>query len=480
MAFTRPKASQINFDVTNISDPLIRLNSAETGNADKDAGFVIERGDDTNVAIIYDESADQFALVNTTETGSTSGNVTIASYAGLQAGNINNTGTLTVSGAVNFNDTTGSTSTTTGALIVDGGVAIAENLFVGGTIDMDRLSLTSSQTTVPPLRLTANSLNDGVGALRIDGSQADIYLNPSTATHTTVTFAVNEDQRLAFGMDNSSDFYITRRTGGAWYDDTFVIDRDTGELRYGYDLTVAGDTTVTGNLTVNGTTTTISTTNSRISDSLIELNNGATSNTNDLGFIFERGSTGNNAAIIWDESADVFVLGTTTATGDSTGDLTVTAGALSIGSLTLGGTLVTASAAELNYVDGVTSNIQTQIDGKLALTGGTMSGAIAMGSNRVTNVGDPSEAQDVVTKAYFEANASSGGGASGGFTSSTFTTTPGADGDFDLAKQQDQTGSVETPFEAAGSDAFGVSLGEVYSMMEPLGSTITLDLGVFT
>jgi len=26
MAFTRPKASQINFDVTNITDPLIRLN----------------------------------------------------------------------------------------------------------------------------------------------------------------------------------------------------------------------------------------------------------------------------------------------------------------------------------------------------------------------------------------------------------------------------------------------------------------------
>ena len=92
----------------------------------------------------------------------------------------------------------------------------------------------------------------------------------------------------------------------------------------------ANNAVVTGNLTVSGTTTTINTTNSTISDSLIELNTGAGSNTNDLGFIFERGSTGDNAAIIWDESADTFVLGTTTATGASTGDLTITNGDLQV------------------------------------------------------------------------------------------------------------------------------------------------------
>jgi hypothetical protein len=269
-----------------------------------------------------------FATLAGTETltNKTLTSPTINAFSGTGNGSI--TGTLTVSGAVNFDDTTGSTSTTTGALIVDGGVGIAENLYVGGTIDMDRLSLTSSQTTVPPLRLTANSLNDGVGALRIDGSQADIYLNPSTATHTTVTFAVNEDQRLAFGMDNNSDFYITRRTGGSWYDDTFVIDRDTGLLSLGYGFSVGGDATITGNLTVNGTTTTISTTNSVVSDSLIELNTGASSNANDLGIVMERGSTGDNAIIAWDESADKFIVGTTTATGASTGDLTITTGTL--------------------------------------------------------------------------------------------------------------------------------------------------------
>ena len=67
------------------------------------------------------------------------------------------------------------------------------------------------------------------------------------------------------------------------------------------------------------------TTNTVIKDAVIELSNGASTGT-DSGIIIERGSTGDNAALIWDESRDEFVLGTTTATGASTGDLTVTEG----------------------------------------------------------------------------------------------------------------------------------------------------------
>ena len=71
MPLTRPKAAQINFDITNISDPLLRFNSGQTGTNDKDAGFIVERGDDTNVGLVWDESADEFAVVSTTETGTT-------------------------------------------------------------------------------------------------------------------------------------------------------------------------------------------------------------------------------------------------------------------------------------------------------------------------------------------------------------------------------------------------------------------------
>ena len=59
----------------------------------------------------------------------------------------------------------------------------------------------------------------------------------------------------------------------------------------------------------------------------------------------------------------------------------------SSGQLVIGGTAVTATAAELNYVDGVTSNIQTQIDAinpSPTLTA-TASGTLANGDTVIVN-----------------------------------------------------------------------------------------------
>jgi hypothetical protein len=92
--------------------------------------------------------------------------------------------------------------------------------------------------------------------------------------------------------------------------------------------TVSGALTVSGDLTVNGTTTTVNSTNTTLDDNLLELNSGAASNANDSGIIIERGATGDNAIFMWDESADNFTLGTTTATASSTGDITISVGTL--------------------------------------------------------------------------------------------------------------------------------------------------------
>ena len=100
------------------------------------------------------------------------------------------------------------------------------------------------------------------------------------------------------------------------------------DLSVGGDLTVTGNSVINGNLTVSGTTTTVNTTNTTVQDTLLELNSGASSNSNDLGLILERGSTGDNAAFIWDESADKFALGTTTSDGSATGNLTLTTATL--------------------------------------------------------------------------------------------------------------------------------------------------------
>ena len=111
--------------------------------------------------------------------------------------------------------------------------------------------------------------------------------------------------------------------------DTLKIQGTTNEV----NTSVSGDTitiglpdnvTIAGNLTINGTTTTVSSTNTTISDSLLELNSGAGSNANDTGIIMERGSTGDNAIMMWDESADKFVVASTTATADATGNISHT------------------------------------------------------------------------------------------------------------------------------------------------------------
>ena len=60
---------------------------------------------------------------------------------------------------------------------------------------------------------------------------------------------------------------------------------------------------------------------------------------------------------------------------------------------------INASAAiAQSKVDGLT----TSLGEKLALAGGTMSGAIAMGTSKITGLGDPTSAQDAATKNYVD------------------------------------------------------------------------------
>ena len=69
-----------------------------------------------------------------------------------------------------------------------------------------------------------------------------------------------------------------------------------------------------------------------------------------------------------------------------------------------------------------------------------------------------------------------GGGASG-YQTSTITTHPSAGGDDKSLGTGADNVTEETPFEAGGTDPFGVSLGIVYDQMEPIGSFVTIDLG---
>ena len=134
---------------------------------------------------------------------------------------------------------------------------------------------------------------------------------------------------------------------------------------------------ITGNLTVGGSSSTISTTNTVIEDNIIELQTGISASSNDSGIIIERGSTGDNAAIVWDESADTFKLGTTTATGaDKSGGITVTAGPLEIGALT----------ATTGTFSGALTSVGFTVEGNITAGSVTTNEITANGSNAALTV----------------------------------------------------------------------------------------------
>lgn len=131
-----------------------------------------------------------------------------------------------------------------------------------------------------------------------------------------------------------------------------TVDDEQQDLNGEANLTFDGSTlTVTGNLTVTGTTATVSTTNTVIKDQLLELGNGRTgSASGDAGVVVERGSD-TNAGLIWDESANTWVACTTSATGASTGDLTLTDAPLKAASLDISGDIDVDGTANLDAVD---------------------------------------------------------------------------------------------------------------------------------
>jgi hypothetical protein len=208
------------------------------------------------------------------------------------------TGTMTGSGILSIDDTTESTSGTSGSIHTDGGLGVAKKLHVIGTATHGGDILSDTDST------------DSLGS-----------------------------------------------TGVRWL--KLWVD----SIQTTANTDIAGNLTVTGNLTVNGTTVTNDATNTEIKDPLIELNSGAGSNANDLGLIMERGSTGNNAVILWDESGDFFTVGTTTATADSTGNMTYSFAPFKCSAITAtSGTLAGITSLGLNAGATITAGILDEDD----------------------------------------------------------------------------------------------------------------------
>ena len=182
------------------------------------------------------------------------------------------------------------------------------NFRVHNGISVGDITISASANTITGMTTAAPSADGDVSNKK--------YVDDQISAISTT--AISTGNTSATVTDSGSDGALTVVCDG----NTELVINDTSS-------TFSGNVVVTGNLTVNGTTETIATTNTTIADNIIELQSGISAGSNDAGIIIERGTTGNNAAIIWDESADKFTMGTTTATGaDKSGGITVSAATL--------------------------------------------------------------------------------------------------------------------------------------------------------
>jgi len=216
-----------------VEDPLIQLAKNNSGGDANtyDQGLFMNRGSADNVSFLWDESADEFVFAVTSgEDGTTAGNVTIDSYANLQAG----TGTFANVDGVLGNNTpaaaTVTTLTTQSTVSMDGGTftfneagADLDARFEGDT-DQNLLFIDAGTDRI--------GIGTGTPGYSLDiGSKTDALLLPqgNTAARPTAATGIIRFNTETGNYEGSTDgsTYVTFAIAGAA--PTFTKETATGD-----------------------------------------------------------------------------------------------------------------------------------------------------------------------------------------------------------------------------------------------------------
>jgi hypothetical protein len=353
-----------------------------------------------------------FAVTGNTTVGGTLGvtGVTTLGTANitsvdLDSGAIDNTTIgATTAAAGTFTTLTANTSLTAATADINGGTL--DGVTIGGT--------TSAAATVTDLTATGTStlttvdINGGA----IDGTTigassaaAGSFTTVSTSGQATLATAdINGGTIDGTTIGATTAAAITGTTVTA----TSFVGPVTGNVTGNLTGDVTGDLTgdVTGNITSSGS----SSFNNVTIDGTLNMNAGTTATITNL--------TAPSSDL--DAATKKYVDDEIAGLVDS-----------APGTLDTLNELAAALGDDPNFSTTITNSIAT----KLPLAGGTMTGAIAMGTSKITGLGDPTAAQDAMTKAYADATylALSGGTMTGAIDmgsqkiTTTYTPTNAAD-----------------------------------------------------
>jgi len=240
--------------------------------------------------------------------------------------------------------------------------------------------------------LTANGTFASSNAVITGGSINSTPIGattPSTVRGSTVTATTG----FVGGLTGNVTGNLTGNVTGN------VVGNVTGDLTG--NVTASSGTSTVNNLVVNGT---VDFTNTRLTDVAepVAGSDAATKTYVDtsIAAVIDGApaalDTLNELAAALNDDASFH----TTVTNSLAGKLPLAGGTMT-GQLSLGANKIVSVADPTLAQDAATKTYVDTADAlKLNLTGGTMSGAIAMGTNKITGVGDPTLAQDAATKAY--------------------------------------------------------------------------------
>jgi hypothetical protein len=334
-----------------------------TGNVNLNADTIRVGDSGANATITSNGTAD---IIINTNAGSDSGSITIADGASGNISILNNgSGELVVSGPITTNgaadlvlDTNGGSNSGTITIFdgVDGNIDITPN----GTGEV-------------------NITKVDIGGGEIDGTT----IGANSAAAGTFT-----------NLTGNGTISITGTTTGTM--NNVDIGTTTAAVGKFTSVETSGNVTVGGNLTVNGVTTTIESTTLQIEDPLLVLaknNSGGNANTYDQGLLINRGSD-TNQAIIWDESADEFAVVATTESGNTAGNIAISAYAPFHASTVTASTVTVAGISITdNNITGTRSNENLVLTpsgtGSVVVNGTTtFNGTVFFGDNNIGDVGD--------------------------------------------------------------------------------------------